>query len=44
MKVLRHSSNITVLNDVSCGLETTGDLCLNPSGGVGATSGGVDGQ
>lgn len=44
MKVLKHSSNITLLNNVSCGLETTGDLCLILGGGVGATSGGVEGQ
>lgn len=35
MKVLKHSSNITLLNNVSCGLETTGDLCLILGGGRG---------
>lgn len=36
MKILQLSSNISLLNNVSCGLETTGDLSL--SYGVGAMS------
>lgn len=42
MKILKHSSSITLLSNVSCSLETTGDLCLNS--GMGTTSRGVEAQ
>lgn len=40
MKILPHSSKGPLVNNVSCGLETTGDLCLNY--GAGAASRGAE--